>query len=74
MAPTSEPQDRSEFVKELLGLGWHTEDGMYVHPSDREINLWCNPFTGELLFSPKLVEHLRTLAPVIQVIAEGKAR
>ncbi len=32
---------------------------MLVHPDDKEINLWRHPYSGELLFSPKLVERIK---------------
>ena len=51
---------------ELLDVGWHRrDDGMVVHPADEDVNVWRHPYTGQVLLSPKLVELLKSLAPVI---------
>jgi hypothetical protein len=63
--------DRSSFKQALLDHGWSKDEDMFVHPADKELNLWCNPYNGEVLLSPKLVEHLKSLSPVINLFGES---
>lgn len=61
--------DRTQLKKEILDRGWReSEANTYASPMDVDINLWINPYTGEILMSPKLVEHLKALQPVIALI------
>lgn len=55
-------QENEQFVRALLAAGWtHTEDNMIVHPSDPDINAYFNPYSKQLLLSPKLVSVLKDL-------------
>ena len=43
------------------GWIWSEEDSIkrvLMHPDDREINIWFDPYTAEPLLSPKLAERL----------------
>lgn len=68
----SDPDDNTakeneEFVSDLLAAGWkHTNDNMIVHPGDPDINVFFNPYSKELLLSPKLVLALKNQAQAEQ--------
>ncbi len=47
---------------EQNGWTWHDDDRIkrvLCHPDDPEIHIWFNPYSGEQLLSPKLVERLK---------------
>jgi hypothetical protein len=49
-----------QLVDDLIGLGWQrTEGGEIGHPDKRELNVWLNPYSDELLFSPGLVDFMK---------------
>jgi predicted RNA binding protein YcfA (HicA-like mRNA interferase family) len=57
-------RDAEESVRTLEQQGWvwRGDDGttrILCHPDDPEITVWHNPYTGEQLFSPKLIERLK---------------
>jgi hypothetical protein len=61
--------DRTDLKKQILNRGWReTEPNAYTLSTDADINLWIHPYTGEILMSPKLVEHLKALQPVIALM------
>jgi hypothetical protein len=62
------PISNESLYQELTDLGWHPEEDRMVHPSDPEINIWRNPYSGEVLLSPRLVEHIKLLAPIINLL------
>ncbi len=49
-------------IRDLLDAGWQwseSEKGLLMHPSDKELTVWHDPYSHELLHSPKLVESLK---------------
>jgi hypothetical protein len=47
---------------EEQGWSWRGDDRItriLCHPEDPEINIWYNPYSGEQLLSPKLIERLK---------------
>jgi hypothetical protein len=52
---------------EQCGWVWRGEkdiDKLLCHPDDPEVNVWFHPYSGEQLFSPKLVERLKREAQI----------
>ena len=57
--------EQSRQALEQSGWVWRGDtanDKLLCHPDDPEINIWFNPYSGEQLLSPKLVEHLKRQA------------
>lgn len=65
---SSMPLLNENLYQELLDLGWIENNNQMVHPEDTDVNLWRNPYEGTVLLSPRLVEQLRLLAPIIRLI------
>jgi hypothetical protein len=58
-------EKKLEFLREMLawaqsqGLQWDASDkNALAHPQDKDLSAWRDPYTGELLLSPKLAERL----------------
>lgn len=55
--------EAEEYLKDLESVGWRwqTVDGtrLLVHPHDPECHIFYNPFSGEQLLSPKLVQRIQ---------------
>jgi hypothetical protein len=49
-----------KFTERLLSEGWIQDDEFVVHPTDKDISVCWRPSSGELLFSPKYWEALRS--------------
>src|SRR5690348_1873894 len=50
-------------IQDLQQRGWRWSEGDRIrrhlmHPDDPEVKIWYDPYTGEKLLSPKLVERL----------------
>ena len=62
--------DRTTLKQALTDLGWSHADNQFAHPSNPDLNIWVHPYDGTVLLSPQLVEHLKSLAPVINLLRE----
>jgi hypothetical protein len=51
-----------QFVQQLLRSGWRQEEHMIIHPDDNDVNVFLNPYSKELLLSPKLISLLKEQA------------
>jgi hypothetical protein len=49
---------RRQFIQGKIDAGWKPKDGFLVHPTDADLRLIVDPFTGEITFSPKLLDQL----------------
>ena len=49
-----------KFVEKLLAEGWSREADFVIHPADPDIRVLWRPSSGELFFSPKYGEALRS--------------
>ena len=74
----AERRERSqEMIQSLLEAGYRRnpdKEGELVHPDDPEKTAWYDPYTHELLLSPKLQEALRELADKSKQTGGGKDR
>lgn len=41
------------------GWTWNQAENLLIHPDDPDANIWIHPYSGEKLYSPRLVELLR---------------
>ncbi|MCK6486429.1 MAG: hypothetical protein HUU22_11030 [Phycisphaerae bacterium] len=53
--------ERQKRELEQAGWQWRETDGtrLLAHPANPDINVWFDPYTGEQLLSPKLVQRLK---------------
>lgn len=55
--------DAQELQRHMEQAGWKWKgdgiDRMLVDPADPELSVWFDPYSGESLLSPKLVESLK---------------
>ena len=61
--PILDEADRAKnrkFIERLLAEGWNEEGDFIVHPTYAEIRVLWRPHSGELFFSPKYGEALRS--------------
>lgn len=61
--PILDEADRAKnrnFIERLLAEGWNEEGDFIVHPTEAEIRVLWRPQSGELFFSPKYGEALRS--------------
>jgi hypothetical protein len=49
-----------KFIERLLAEGWNQEGEFIVHPTNRDIRVLWRPGSGELFFSPKYGEALKS--------------
>ena len=49
---------RGRFIRVKMDAGWKRESNWTVHPTDPDMRFIIDPFTGEITFSPKLVDQL----------------
>ena len=52
--------NNQKFIERLLAAGWNQERDFVVHPTDTDIRVLWRPNSGELLFSPKYGQVLRS--------------
>jgi hypothetical protein len=59
-------EETNRTIAALLEQGWNwseTEKNLLVHPQDKELNAWHDPYSHELLLSPELVKSLKQALP-----------
>lgn len=53
-------REANERMRELETAGWQRgSDGGLFDPCDPDVNAWMNPYSGEILLSPKLVDRIK---------------